>query len=263
MEYFYKTNNECQHSKHFPNSFRALIVGPSGAGKTALLMKLLLSQGYEQAHEDNLLNYDKLYVFAKSLYQPEYQILKAGLENNLSKETIKRLLNSDSIFKKYNYSIEQIGEICKTLSDVEKNPSSIECEFSEDPSNIPDPKDIDKSIRNLIIFDDIMTDRKQTTAENYYTRGRSANCDCIYLSQNYTHLPLHTIRSNANFMIFFKSSPMVVEQLYRNFSSIDMDDIKDRKQFCKDAWDKKHGYVVIDLSRDAINSKYRKQIELV
>jgi len=34
-----------------------LIVGMSGAGKTALLMKVLL----------DLLNYDKLYVFVKSL----------------------------------------------------------------------------------------------------------------------------------------------------------------------------------------------------
>ena len=88
----------------------------------------------------------------------------------------------------------------------------IEAEFYSSPNDIPDPADLDKSIRNLMVFDDIMTDKKQTTAENYYTRGRSCNCDSIYLSQNYTHLPLHTIRANANFMVFFKSSPPVVEQ---------------------------------------------------
>jgi len=45
-----------------------------------------------------------------------------------------------------------------------------------------------------MIFDDIMTDKNQDPASNYFTR--TANCDSIYLSQNYTKLPLHTIRSN-------------------------------------------------------------------
>ena len=47
-----------------------LIVGSSGCGKTYVLMKLLL--------DDDLLNYDKLHMFAKCLYPPEYQILQEG-----------------------------------------------------------------------------------------------------------------------------------------------------------------------------------------
>jgi len=58
----------------------SLIVHNLCAGMTALLMKILLEPG--------LFNYDKLYVFAKSLYQPEYQVLKAGLENGLPKTDI-------------------------------------------------------------------------------------------------------------------------------------------------------------------------------
>ena len=38
--------------------------------------------------EHNLLNYNKLYVFARTLYQPQYQILRAGMENELSKQDI-------------------------------------------------------------------------------------------------------------------------------------------------------------------------------
>jgi len=64
-------------------------------------------------------------------------------------------------------------------------------------------------MNNSMIFDVIMTDRNQDPVSNYFTRGRTANCDSIYLSQNYTKLPLHTL-SNSNFMIFFKSSPLVV-----------------------------------------------------
>ena len=48
-------------------------------------MKLLL--------EDKLLNYEKLYVFLKSLYQPEYQCLIEGFKNQLSKIDILSILN--------------------------------------------------------------------------------------------------------------------------------------------------------------------------
>jgi len=49
-------------------------------------MKLLLHKG--------LINYDKLYIFAKSLYQPEYRVIQAGFENKLSKSNMLKLLNA-------------------------------------------------------------------------------------------------------------------------------------------------------------------------
>ena len=165
--------------------------------------------------------------------------------------------------KKRDSNIDDIAEAIKNLNrEKEIKESPIDAEFHETSENIPDPSDIDRSIRNIIVFDDIMTDKKQTMPEAYYTRGRSANCDCIYLSQNYTHLPLHTIRSNSNFMIFFKSSPLVTKQLYDNFSSVDME-YKDWKQFCKEGWKSKYSFIVIDLSRDyESGNKYRFQLEL-
>jgi len=127
---------------------------------------------------------------------------------------------------------------------------------------IPDPADLDKSIRNLMVFDDIMTDRNQHPAANYFSRGRSANCDSIYLSQNYTKLPLHTVRSNSNIMIVFKSSPLVIEQLFRNFASLDME-LPELKNICKTACKNKYNYLVIDLTRDYdSNLKYRYKLEL-
>ena len=243
------------HHDMFPETFRMLIIGPSGTGKTCLLMRMLL--------EDTLLNYDKLLVFARSLYQPQYEALKAGLDFNLPKDDIIKLINSSKLMKKHESNIEEIAEALMNLNlEEEKEESNIEAEFHETAENIPDPSSIDRSIRNLIVFDDIMTDKKQTMPEAYYTRGRSANCDCIYLSQNYTHLPLHTIRSNSNFLVFFKSSPLVAKQLYDNFSSVDMD-YKTWKDFCKTGWKNKYNFIVIDMSRDYDSgNKYRFQLEL-
>jgi len=89
-----------------------------------------------------------------------------------------------------------------------------------------------------MIFDDEMTDRDQDPASNYFTRGRTANCENIYLSQNYSKLPLHAVRSNSNIMIFFKSSPSVVNQLFMNYASVDME-LKEFKELCELYWAKK------------------------
>jgi len=204
--YYYKANTLNVHNSGIPHSFRLLIVGSSGSGKTTLLMKLLL--------EKYLINYNKLYIFAKSLYQNEYRVLIAGFENKLSRSNMLKLLNAGDEIRDEKYwrskikndnddnpSIESVASAMKLL---QKHPSKLEGEFHNSSDMIPDPADLDKSIKNLMIIDDIMTDKNQDPAANYFTRGRSANCDCIYLSQNYTKLPLHTVRSKSNIMIFFR-----------------------------------------------------------
>ena len=68
-----------------PRSIRGILVGKSGCGKTTLLLNLLLRCGW--------LDYDNLFVFGKSLFQPEYRILKKAFEKELPKEYILRLFN--------------------------------------------------------------------------------------------------------------------------------------------------------------------------
>jgi len=71
-----------------PKSLWGLIVGKSGCGKTTLLLNLLLQPGW--------LHHSKLSVFGKSLFQPEYKILKKGFEEQLPKKVIMNLFENQN-----------------------------------------------------------------------------------------------------------------------------------------------------------------------
>jgi len=75
-----------------PKSLWGLTVGKSGCGKTTLLLNLLLQPGW--------LDYSKLSVFGKSLFQPGYKSLKKGFKEQLPKEMIMRVFeNRDEILR--------------------------------------------------------------------------------------------------------------------------------------------------------------------
>ena len=63
------SNNDSNFKRLLPympsDTFRMLICGPSGCGKTNVLMHML----------NNLLYYDKIYLFSKNLEQPKYRQL--------------------------------------------------------------------------------------------------------------------------------------------------------------------------------------------
>ena len=196
MNYFYNNTIKKVHHKSLPNNFRMLIVGQSGCGKTTLLMRLLLEEG--------LLNYTNLYIFSKSIYQPEYQCLIHGFSNKLSKSTVLAMLNAGDEIEGVDQTIEELAQHYSQIFPPGNNEPKINIEYYDSAIDVPDPTELitrnsagsqSETIkkRNLMVFDDIMTDKLQTTPENYYTRGRTCNCDSIYLTQNYIHLPLHTI----------------------------------------------------------------------
>ena len=97
---------------------RRIIVGKSGCGKTTLLFNLLLRPGW--------LDYDNLCVFGKSLFQPEYRIIKKAFEENLLKECILRVFNMrDEIQNSQIPPLAVIQELARSI----KNKSNVKCNF--------------------------------------------------------------------------------------------------------------------------------------
>ena len=210
----------------FPKSIRDIIIGKSGCGKTTLLLNLLFRPGW--------LDYNNLCVFGKSLFQPEYKILKTALEENLPKEYILRLFNMrDEIQNSQIPPSAVVQERAKTIF--------------ETASDVPDPRELNPEDKNLMIFDDLLLE-KQNKCESYYIRGRHSNVDCFYLSQNYFKLPRQTIRENANFICLFSQDKRKnINHIYNDHVGDDMAKDEFRK-FCYKYWLKPFGFAVIDLT---------------
>ena len=229
----------------FPRSIRGIIVGKSGCGKTTLLVNLLLRPGW--------LDYDNLFVFGKSLFQPEYRILKKAFEENLPKEFILRLFDMrEEIQNKQAPHSIVLQEWAKSI----KKKSDIECNFFETASDVPDPRDLNPENKNLMIFDDLLLE-KQNKCECYYLCGRHSNVDCFYLAQNYFELPRRTIRTNSNFICIFPQDLRDLNNLHLDYVGDDMTNEEFRK-FCRKCWEKPHGFAVIDLTSKKETGKYRE-----
>ena len=157
--------------------------------------------------------------------------------------------------------MHQKSRTAKYISKNLKKKTDIECKFFETADDVLEPENLNCIKNNLMIFDDLQL-TKQNKCEKYYIRGRHSNVDCFYLAQNYFELPRRTIRENANFICLFKQDSKNVNHIYNDHVSNDMS--KDEfKKFCNEAWSKKHGFVVIDLSSDLLNGKYRSGLDLL
>jgi len=239
-----QSENNRNNNPLLPNSIRACIIGKSGCGKTNLLLNLLLND-YKDIP---FLDYNHLYLFGKSLHQPEYQLLVNALKNKIPRNVIKDMIKNNLTDNK---TIKKIG------TGLESNNNLI-VESYTDSNNIPDPNELNKIHKNLIVFDDVMLE-KQNKCEAYYTRGRHNNVDCFYISQNYFKLPRQTIRENSNLFILFPQDNLTLDNFHRDHCS----DInrKDFKYLCQETWNEPYSFITVDLTSNKLNGKYRRNLD--
>ena len=158
---------EKDNNKDWP--YRKFIIGPSGSRKTNYLLNSIQK-------DNNII--DKIYLHAKDLEEPKYQLLidkreKAGINFN----------NDPNAFTEYSNSLDDV------LSDIE---------------------DYNKKRRRkvLIIFDDmifhVMSDKKaQQILKDIFIRCRKLNISLCFLTQSYFSVP-KDVRPNCTHYILFK-----------------------------------------------------------
>ena len=106
-----------------------------------------------------------------------------------------------------------------------------------------------------MVFDDLLLE-KQNTSETYNVRGRHSNVDCFYLAQNYFKLRRQTIRENANFICLFPQDLKNPNNFFNDHVGSDMTK-EEFRQLCKTAWEKQHGFLIMDLSSKKHDGKNR------
>ena len=101
-----------------PQGIRGMIISKSGSAKTTLLINLLLRPGW--------LDNNNINIFGKSLFQPEYNILKKAFEEKLPKDVIIRLFENQNEITNLGISpISIVEEMAKEVRDK----SDVECNF--------------------------------------------------------------------------------------------------------------------------------------
>ena len=153
-----RNNGFVQRYIYMPEKlFRMLICGPSGWGKTNLLLDILLKP---------LIQYDKIYLYSKSLEQEKYEYLR----------------------KRFEEVSDQVGYDVMVCSNDEVVPLD----------------DLPIHNQKLVIFDDFFCLKNQDRFIEYFIRGRNKNCFVIYLSQSFYKTP-KDIRLNCSHFCLFNS----------------------------------------------------------
>ena len=245
--YTWKSETKRNNSELFPETFRALIIGESNAGKTCLLFKLLL---------EDYLDYDHLIVVGDSLYQENYKILKQMYEVGHSQKYARKFFSLQEVVKKEcSLSTENI---INALDRGEGNPVTVEYYGSSD--KIPDPSDLEDA-NYCVVFDDVMTRKNQEIMKSYFTRGRHKRAIVFYLSQSYFALDRQAIRINSNVLILFRLSSIDLQNLHKDRIQLDMSLIEFR-EFCNETWSIPYNFVMINFDCTAASGKrYRKNLD--
>ena len=151
--------------------YRKLIIGPSGSGKTNYLLNLVQK-------DNNII--DKIYLYAKDLEDPKYQLLikkreQAGIKN----------LEDKNVFIEYSNNMDDIYD---NINDYNKK----------------------RKRKFLIVFDDmishVMSSKKaQQVLKELFIRCRKINISLIFLTQSYFSVP-KDVRLNCTHYVIFKLS---------------------------------------------------------
>src|SRR5580693_250784 len=127
--------------------------------------------------------------------------------------------------------------------------------------DIVDPSELDRSKSHVMIFDDVMNS-KQDKIKDYFCKGRHNNVCVFYLCQSLFRIQKHSIRDNANVFILFRQDEKTLKYFYDMHVSSDVD-FKEFKTFCDQAWNKEHGYVVINLWEEPYSGKYIQNYDCI
>lgn len=205
-----------QHEGH-QGGYRWMVTGPSGTGKTNLVISSLLQ---------TQIKFDHLWLVVRSPNQPKYVLL------------LKWINSLERAFK------EKTGEDVSMVTVITA------------PEDLPPLEDLEKSINNLVLIDDMVMASNQDVFEDYFVRSRHYGTSLIYLTQDYYKVPI-IIRRQCNYIsIFGVNSKQELDLVTREHSLTY--DKKEFKLIFKEATAEPNSFLFIDRRTELDLLKLRK-----
>jgi hypothetical protein len=172
-------------------NLRMCVIGGSGTGKTSFLVQFIT----------RFLRVDKIYLCAKHLEQPKFQWMKEfynEIEQNITAKLRKKKKNSNVTYK-----------IIET--------------WTNDLNEMPSVDELDKTKKNVVIFDDcLFVPDKTEKIPTYFVRGRHHGASVFFLSQSFFAIP-RKVRLNTNFYTIFNLPSMTEVSRIQRETASDLD----------------------------------------
>jgi len=198
---------------------RIMMVGPSRSGKTVVVTNMLL-KGW--------LNYDNLFIYAKSLEQPIYRTI-------------------------YDYA-EELNLIDNGIYMYDN--------IDEDMISVDDLK---ASERNIIVIDDFLADKQKVLMlEDFIFRCRHKNVTFIFIGQYYMRIP-KSFRTNSSHWIVFKNSFSIAKEFDDFIKNMSGKHLKKEEiqSLSEKVYDKDNSFLVVDRETTDPRMTLRKGFDLM
>ena len=224
----YTNENKINHNPNWPyipdHSYRILIIGGSGSGKTNTLLNLINNQP----------DIDKIYLYAKDPYEDKYQFL---------------INKRESIGLKHFNDPKAFIEYSNDMQDVYKNINYY---------------NLNKENKVLIVFDDMIADminnkKLNSVVTELFIRGRKLNISLVFITQSYFKVPKDVILNTTHSFIMKIPNKRELQQIALNHSS-DID-FKIFFRIYKKYMDETYSFLVNDTTFASDNpSRFRKNL---
>ena len=206
-------------------SYRMLIIGQSGSGKTNVLLSLIQK-------ENNGSPIGKIYLYAKDLSEPKYQFLIEKCENAGTKN-----VNDPSAFIEYSNTMDGV------YNDIDDY----------------NPK---RKRKTLIVFDDMIADimnnkKFQVIIKELFIRCRKLKMSLVFITQSYFSVPKDVRLNSTHYLIIKIHDRRELQNIAKNHSA-DID-CKDLSKIYRNFTNEPHSFLTIDTTLPANNPmRFRK-----
>lgn len=221
-----------------PN-FYLIITAPKSGGKTVLASKIILST---DNNNQPLLDYDTLTVFAPTTNQRIWSLIIHGFNNGLNRSIIQDIINQNDNVTPPQLQIKAVASLLdpkqKFIDDV------IAYEY-RDIKQVPRVGELDPTLHNLVIFDDILgLNKNQSKIVEYFTTGRHSNCSLILLTQSFFEIS-KTIRLQADMFIFLYPLSRIDRENFFKTNNTPCETLAEFTKFVKERLKKKYDFMTL------------------